>query len=526
MVTGTGNRNSPIQGQKESLHKIKDVDMASPISNAKATYVEEHKWNAQMTNNEYEAIKERVTALESRLSAEFTKLRSSISNTSIDSDDVLSQHSGPVCVLKEFERTKEETGMMNISPMTEQLTKRLSRGLNIRSSGGVKVCRSPSARKIGSIRRRSQENACLTRTKSWHLGPSTQSPSLNTVRPTRVTRNSPLQPLSVTSCSPVLRNTQTSRVNLKRGKPNTSQNGLRSTQKLDINKYVVKHADVAIEEDVVNEVIRTSDFDADIQNENWVCADIFFDELANPKDIEDTTLTSSTNCTRLSMTRAKPARKLVDGTPTQTETNLSTNGTARTPMLPPRLPIVKKTPSKIPLQSLSTCRNLFTPLLQQTDQAAGRASIARLRNQNAGMVMAKAKLFDDLVNDEPVTKRIQQINSYPHTDSYNQTCVSRNLPRQSGSPRYGKSIGMNGVQRRQQRTTIKNELYSADKTPLTCQAPSRIGRSIRSSALEVTAESPVARCKTTIIASPNSLRQSVTKPPRRIIRTAQKKCSN
>lgn len=526
MVTGTGSRNNPNQSRKEALNTIQDETISSPAPNTNSTSAKVGQWNAQMSKNEYEAIKERVSAIESRISKEFTKLRSSLSNTSLDSVDALDHRDGPERVLEKFERTKEETGMMNTSPMTEQLAKRLSRGLKIRSSGEVKVCRSPSARKIGSIRRRSQENVRLTRTKSWHMGSSVQSPTVHIMRPARVTRNSPLQPLPVTNCPTSVRNVQTSRVNLKRGKPNTFQNGLRLTQKLDTNHYSAG-LNTTIKPDAVDETTRKKEFDADLQNEKWVCADIFFDGFATPKDIDDTTLNTSRNSTRSSSSRAKPVRKrlYVDETPTQTQPNLSLSETTKTPMLPPRLPMVKKTPSKTPHQS--TCRSLFTPLLQQEEQAAGRASIARLRNQNAGMVMAKAKLFDNLVNDEAITKRMIPVTCNTGSDSFNQVRANQSISRQTDSPRRGKLSKVNGVQRRQQlrqqRTPIKSAPTSLDKTLLTFTEPvNRIGRTILSPALDIAARSPITRRMASTDASPHSQRHSVLKPPRRIVRTPQK----
>lgn len=59
-------------------------------------------------------------------------------------------------VQSEYEKTLEESSIESTCS-TDQLAKRLSRELKIRRSAEHKVIRSPSARKIGSIRRRSQE---------------------------------------------------------------------------------------------------------------------------------------------------------------------------------------------------------------------------------------------------------------------------------------------------------------------------------------------------------------------------------
>lgn len=532
MVTGSGSRHN--QSQKEALNTIQDVTFTSPAQDASVTSIKHENWEPHISKSEYEAIKERVCAIETRISKEFTKLQSSLSNNSLDSIDMLDNRNGPERVLEKFERTKEETEMMNTSPMTEQLAKHLSRGLKIRSSAEAKVCRSPSARKIGSIRRRSQENVVrLQRTKSWHLGTTPLPASPHTMRPqTRVTRNSPLQPIANVNSPTVDRNMQIPRVNLKRGKPNTFQNGLRLVQKHDAIEHVTNETKPMIVPDAVNEAIRKNDFNADLQNENWVCADIFFEGCATPKDIDDTPLnTSKNNSARSSASRTKPVRKrlYVDNTPTQTQpANPFAGEPGKTPMLPPRLPMVKKTPAKTPHQQLSMCRNLFTPLLQQEQQIAGRASIARLRNQNAGMVMAKAKLFDNLVHDEPTTRRIKPVAKITDSDSMNRTRGNLNVSRSTDSPRRNAKLSnVSGVQRRQQlrqqRTPIKKTPGAVDKTLLTLTEPShRLGRMARSPALDVSTRSPITRRMAALDATPHSQRHMVTKPPRRLVRTPQK----
>lgn len=161
-----------------------------------------------------------------------------------------------------YEKTLEEVEALT-SPTTEQLAKRLSRELKIRRSTEHKVIRSPSARKIGSIRRRSQEGIVkITRNQSCHIP----------------------------------------RVTLKRGRPNTVMTGL--PQPSPIKSY---------------DVGRSSSFHNVTKNESenslekWASAEAFFKETAQPVSVEP-----------------------------------------------------------------------------------NRDSLARLRSQNAGMVLAKAKLFNEL----------------------------------------------------------------------------------------------------------------------------------
>lgn len=103
----------------------------------------------KIPKSEYEEIKYRVSAIESRISQEFKSMAN-------ESSDVLTVN--PIIkVQNEYEKTLVEANIENTSN-ADQLAKRLSRELKIRKSAEHKVIRSPSARKIGSIRRRSQEN--------------------------------------------------------------------------------------------------------------------------------------------------------------------------------------------------------------------------------------------------------------------------------------------------------------------------------------------------------------------------------
>lgn len=62
-------------------------------------------------------------------------------------------------VQDQYEKTLEESEKLLLERSTsEQLARQLSRGLRIRKSAEQRVIRSPSARKIGAIRRRSRES--------------------------------------------------------------------------------------------------------------------------------------------------------------------------------------------------------------------------------------------------------------------------------------------------------------------------------------------------------------------------------
>lgn len=101
--------------------------------------------------SEYEEIKNRVLAIESRLSQEFK----CINNGNGEENDDLLLHSVKK-VQTAYERTLEEASIES-TVTTDYLAKKLGKELKIRRSDEHKIIRSPSARKIGSLRRRSQE---------------------------------------------------------------------------------------------------------------------------------------------------------------------------------------------------------------------------------------------------------------------------------------------------------------------------------------------------------------------------------
>lgn len=62
-------------------------------------------------------------------------------------------------VQDQYEKTLEESDKFLLErSASEQLARQMSRGLRIRKSAEQRVIRSPSARKIGAIRRRSRES--------------------------------------------------------------------------------------------------------------------------------------------------------------------------------------------------------------------------------------------------------------------------------------------------------------------------------------------------------------------------------
>lgn len=126
----------------------------------------------KVSKMEYEEIKNRVSAIERTISTmEINHLP-----TNLDNKTVESQEKNIEKVQTAYEQTLVQTGQLN-SPTTDHLARRLSRELRIRRNSEQKIIRSPSARKIGSMRRRSRElekhTVKLTRNQSWHVPQTT-----------------------------------------------------------------------------------------------------------------------------------------------------------------------------------------------------------------------------------------------------------------------------------------------------------------------------------------------------------------
>ncbi|XP_026315019.1 rho GTPase-activating protein 11A-like isoform X2 [Hyposmocoma kahamanoa] len=130
------------------------IDLSPDMKQPNKDYV-------RISKQEYEEIKSRVSAIENRLSREFT--------------DVIPKVQPFQQVQNVYEQTLEEVAMLSY-PNSDQLARRLSKELKIRPDEQAKIIRSPSARKIGSIRRRSKENITkIVRHKSWNVSSQSQN---------------------------------------------------------------------------------------------------------------------------------------------------------------------------------------------------------------------------------------------------------------------------------------------------------------------------------------------------------------
>lgn len=367
MAGGSTVQLSPIVSLPILPTSSNQVDLDLPIENS-FSKMKRKSLQFQQANDEdfvrvpkieYEAIKERVSAIESRISQEFGKVQSEM---------LLSENADPnnptnlENVFTKYERTLEGTESMNASA-TDSLVMKMGKELKIRSAEN-KIIRSPSARKIGTMRRRSRENVRLSRNQSWHFG-SKQQISTDVVASNDQNQTEHLfYP----------------KMSLKRGRPNSVQSGLRYPSPKESFLNGLQPSDLKIDE---------NNFADALENENWTNGEQFF---------------SSEQMQQPPVTPTRSVRNSVEGTP-RFVSHLAL-GEMKTPMLPPKRSVVPRTPATIAKASTRgvSQRQSFInkPMSQQVaghEPLTGRASIARLRSQNAGMVAAKAKLFNGLVSD-------------------------------------------------------------------------------------------------------------------------------
>lgn len=342
-----------------------ELDLDLPIENSfsKTKRQSYHPANdddyVRVPKMEYEAIQERVSAIESRISQEFGKVHSEMYlSENADAKNGTNLEN----VLTKYEQTLEGTELMN-SSATDSLVMKMGKELKIRSAEN-KIIRSPSARKIGTMRRRSRENVRLSRNQSWHFGNKQQIT-------TDITNN---QNQSEHMFYP--------KMSLKRGRPMV-QIGLRHPSPKESFLSGLQQPELKIDE---------NNFADALENENWVNGEQFF---------------SSEHMQHPPVTPTRNLKNSMEGTP-RFVSHL-TLGEMKTPMLPPKRSVVPKTPATIAKassrvnqrQSFINKPQSHQHLSSVQEPQTGRASIARLRSQNAGMVAAKAKLFNGLVVNEP-----------------------------------------------------------------------------------------------------------------------------
>uniref|UniRef100_A0A182FQB1 Uncharacterized protein n=1 Tax=Anopheles albimanus TaxID=7167 RepID=A0A182FQB1_ANOAL len=373
---------------------------------------DEHDGSEDFLNirrSEYEAIKHRMDVIETTISQEFRNLGR------CDEDVMLED------VEDQYRQTLEHTEPIEATcSSTDQLAKRLSRELKIRPNGEHKVIRSPSARKIGTIRRRSREAVRLSRNQSWHIGnggglaardgnatvdlsfypkPTVLKRGRHAAAPAEVEVSAlPIEasPAPLMVCRPPKQN------------------------KLEHSPAMAPGTNFTDEEKEEKWMNAESYFEQNNVTPTATMMDTTVDFLTPAKTLsqDDTFRTPEKSSRRSSLRSAsrQPPSSSSSSSCYVTRIEVNAQNPVKTPMLPPVVPPrPAKTPGRTPrlpprTPSSTSCNGtvgggmssmlLKTHMTPLQEAQSGRASIARIRSQNAGMVAAKAKLFDGMVSGD------------------------------------------------------------------------------------------------------------------------------
>lgn len=344
-------RSTPIINHKDSESSIRSDDLLTSSEHLFSPHdtidlspeMKQTDDYVRISKQEYEEIKSRVSAIENRLSREFT--------------DVVPRVQPLQQVQNVYEQTLEDVAMLNC-PKSDHLARRLSKELKIRPNEDTKIIRSPSARKIGSIRRRSRENLTkIVRHKSWNISSQSQSNHSNLDRfypyigLGRRQRTSTAKPDLVPPKNAVNDWDASPAENSIKNMPNSSQ------------KYYSR---------------KRISLDSDYSNDKT------FSKIPTRKSLnitvnnswDNTVSESSLTCTLESSSKSNNSEQM------QCYQNLNSK--------------TLKSPSSQPKQKWRNAAAFFMNKAGEVDKSCqtGRPSVNKLRRQNAGAVLAKAKLFE------------------------------------------------------------------------------------------------------------------------------------
>lgn len=290
----------------------------------------------RISKQEYEEIKSRVSAIEHRLSREFT--------------DVIPRVQPIQQVQNVYEQTLEEVAMLKY-PNSDHLARRLSKELKIRPNEETKIIRSPSARKIGSIRRRSRENLTkIVRHKSWNFSSQSQSSQNN------LDRFYPYIGIGRRSRTSTAKADMTPKNTSTRWDTSVTENSMNnmsdSSQKYYSRKRISLAADYNHEKPIKRIPARRSL------------------NISINSTLDNTASENSTNNTLESSCKS---------------TNSEQTQFYQNPNVPSQ-----------PKQKWQNAAAFFMDKTGEVEKSGqiGRPSVNKLRKQNAGAVLAKAKLFE------------------------------------------------------------------------------------------------------------------------------------
>jgi hypothetical protein len=291
-----------------------------------------------------------------------------------------------------YERTLVESEKLG-DASADHLARRLSRELRIRRSLENKVIRSPSARKIGTIRRRSKENAKpvfkkssenneTARNMSWHLAVRPNLTEINQFYP---------------------------RSNLKRGRPNTVFTGLPQPSPRNIS---MENRRIACK---YQHDLPSEDKNKDILQNCQSC--LLDDDMMNMTDLAqylDLCRESVGPMTRSKAQRASSfhgsewafrnqsfrSEPFTDVMKSSSDGDIAQTTIHNSLSLETNANIVDRTEQQKENGEWKTADVFFSSdqNIKEAAPVTGRASIAKLRSQNAGMVLERMKLFDAKAN--------------------------------------------------------------------------------------------------------------------------------
>lgn len=218
------NEASPVASSRNTRSSLKletPEKMEVEIANVSEKVADELEEYVKISKSEYESFKERVIAIETRISQEFHTVKlNTIKGEQENSADESLLVSGPEKVQNKYRVLMNSDA---VDGSEDLLAKHMSRDLKIRRSSDQKVVRSPSARKIGSIRRKSQDK--VQRNHSWHFSATTLGNSQPTAFINKSSDKMPIPEPNITHASFYPKSS------LKRGRPNTLQTGLQTNQR-------------------------------------------------------------------------------------------------------------------------------------------------------------------------------------------------------------------------------------------------------------------------------------------------------
>ncbi|RVE41487.1 hypothetical protein evm_013874 [Chilo suppressalis] len=319
------------------------IDLSPDMRQVNKDYV-------RISKQEYEEIKSRVSAIENRLSREFT--------------DAIPRVQPLQQVQNVYEQTLEEVAMLNC-PNSDHLARRLSKELKIRPNEEAKIIRSPSARKIGSIRRRSKENIIkIVRHKSWNASSRSQAsqngdrfyPYIGLSRRNRTSTAKP--DLAAKTSTPNDWDASVSGDSL-----NVSNNN----KKYQLRKRVSLASDYNLDKTIGKFQPRRS--------LNMTVVDNSWDNTNSESSMSNTMNSSTKSC------KSDASRLYQNVSEAVGHQNLSK--------------LRKQSPQHTQQKWLSAAA-FFMDKTGELDSSShsGRPSVNKLRRQNAGAVLAKAKLFE------------------------------------------------------------------------------------------------------------------------------------